>query len=87
MFTSHHKNPESHDDLVWRLLDAPVEERRLVLIEALQTDELSFEDTLDVLIFVQRIESLGRPVHWRRPAGTPELDPIWKLPIQRYVDA
>jgi hypothetical protein len=85
MFAFHHKPIESHDDLVWRLLDSPLDERQFVLIAALQTGEVSLKDTPDVLLFVERIESLARPPRQHRPVATGDLDPIWKMPIHRYT--
>lgn len=78
---------DSHDDLVWRLLDAPIDQRRFVLIDALARDEISFEDTADVIQLVCRIDALSqsqRPQPELRPDES-GLDPVWKLPISGYV--
>jgi hypothetical protein len=81
MFAFHHRTTQqSHDDLVWRLLDSPAAKRHLVLIAALQTGEISLKDTPDVLLFVDRIESLAVPMPRRRSARLGDLDRTWGMP-------
>jgi hypothetical protein len=49
------------DRLVWRLLDTRPDQRYLVLMRAFQTGELRLSEAPDVLLLVERIESLGCP--------------------------
>jgi hypothetical protein len=58
----------AQDRIVWRLLDAPSGERQFLLMTALQEGELRLSEASDVLLTVDRIESLSRPIHRRQMA-------------------
>lgn len=58
----------AQDEVVWRLLDAPSDERPVLLMTALQSGELRLSEAPEVLATVNRIESLSRPIRPIDPA-------------------
>ena len=76
MFPFTARTADSHDSLVWRLLDTGPDERRFVLMAALQSGELRLSEADDVLRLVSRLESIGGPSplpagaeNWPQAAG------------------
>lgn len=55
------KADNRHDDLVEKLLATPMEDRKVVVMTALQTGELRLSEADDVLLLVSRLERLSNP--------------------------
>ena len=60
-----------HERLVDRLLETPADERRLVLMAALQTGELRLSEADEVLRFATRLESVAGPRQTATGASAP----------------
>ena len=70
------------DKVVWRLLDTPFYDRQVALMEALRAGEIRLSEASDVLLTVDRIESLSRSVRpvvpvRAHPAAASPSEPNW----------
>jgi hypothetical protein len=83
-----HQEPGELDRIIWRLLDSPVYDRQVVLMTALQTGELRLSEAPDVLLAVDRIESMGRPIGAVSPQSAPSASdggPQWQQECRRVL--
>ena len=77
----------SQDKIIWRLLDTPLYDRRRVLMTALQMGEIRLSQASDVLLAVDRIEALAKPMRPRyMPFISPD-EPYWQQQGRRYIFA
>jgi hypothetical protein len=82
------EEPGALDRIVWRLLDTPLHDRQVALMAALQAGEVRLSQTPEVLLTVDRIESLGRPI---RPVPPRRLEyvspdePYWQQDGRRFI--
>jgi hypothetical protein len=86
--TSNDEIPGTNDKIVWRLLDTPVHDRQVALMAALQSGELRLSEASDVLLTVDRIESLSRPMRPMRPRYLPYVasdEPYWQQEGRRFI--
>lgn len=79
------EDASAQDRMVWRLLDAPCNERQLLLLTALRDGELGMREAADVLLTVERIESLSLPVHPDWLPETGETEPYWQQTGRRFI--
>jgi hypothetical protein len=82
--------PGALDMIVWRLLDTPVHDRQVALMAALQAGEVRLSQTSEVLLTVERIESLSlpiRPVELRRLEYISPEEPYWRHEGRRFIFA
>ncbi len=55
------RHDEKHDELVEKLLATPIEDRKVVVMTALQTGDLRLSEADEVLLLVNRLERLSGP--------------------------
>jgi hypothetical protein len=82
------EEPAALDKIVWRLLDTPVHDRQVALMRALQAGEVRLSQASDILLTVDRIESLSRPIRpiaSRQPECISPDEPYWQQDGRRFI--